>query len=79
MPVVTRRDIMSFHTIFGSTLSYNLRFQSPTVRMEGENLKNNQDTFHIFLQPNLTDRSSDGKKEEQFFIPKFHVDYNEVD
>ena len=34
---------------------------------------------HIFLRGNFTDRSSDGKKEEQFFIPKFHVDYNEVD
>ena len=34
---------------------------------------------HIFLQGNFTDRSSDGKKEDQFFIPKFHVDYNEVD
>ena len=34
---------------------------------------------HIFLRQNLTDRSNDGKKEEQFFIPKFHADYDEVD
>ena len=36
-------------------------------------------TVHIFLEGNFTDHSSDSKKEEQFFIPKFHVDYNEVD
>ena len=36
-------------------------------------------TIHIFLRRNFTDRSNDGKKEEQFFIPKFHADYDEVD
>ena len=36
-------------------------------------------TTHIFLRRNFTDRSNDGKKEEQFFIPKFHADYDEVD
>ena len=36
---------MSFHKIFGSTLSYNLCFQSPIVRMEEETQKKNQDTF----------------------------------
>ena len=35
--------------------------------------------WHIFLQVNFTNRSNDSKKEEQFFIPKFHVDYNEID
>ena len=35
--------------------------------------------LHIFLQPNFTDRSNDGKKEEQFFIPNFLRDHNKVD
>ena len=39
---------MSFHTIFGLTLSYNLCFQSPIVRMEEETQKKNQKT-HLFV------------------------------
>ena len=39
---------MSFHTNFGSTLSYNLCFQSPKVRMEEETQKKNQKA-HLFV------------------------------
>ena len=34
---------------------------------------------HIFLGRNSTKQLHDGKKEGQFFIPKFHGDHNKVD